>query len=146
VTDELSERRSRRGRRTVRPSRPQRPAEPPAWVRRFIIPADACPPCADHLHHRCHGVDVLRDPVPTCPCDCGDPRDPFFLNARAWADLSVHAPDQVWVAALLERQRAAGIHVCTWRSDESGLRAVTTQPPRPRPNMSPPKSEEGDRP
>ncbi|MFF2571168.1 hypothetical protein [Streptomyces sp. NPDC058084] len=86
-----------------------------------MIPRTACEPCARHHHHRCHGVDVLRDPVPNCPCDCGDPRDPFLLNPRAWADLAVHAPDQVWVAALLERQRAAGLRICTWRPDGSGL-------------------------
>ncbi|MFF3731010.1 hypothetical protein ACFYXM_11965 [Streptomyces sp. NPDC002476] len=65
---------------------------------------------------------VLRDPVPDCPCDCGDPRDPFLLNPRARADLALLAPEQVWVAALLKRQRAAGIHQCSWRPDECGLR------------------------
>ncbi|TQE33107.1 hypothetical protein [Streptomyces ipomoeae] len=112
----------RRPRRTARQA--SRPAEPPRWVTTFVIPRDACPPCAQHLHHRCHGVDVLRDPIPECPCDCGDARNPLFLNARAWADLALHAPDQVWIAALFERQRAAGLFTCTWRKDDSGLTAA----------------------
>jgi len=125
VTDELSERRlASTGRRPARRGNSQPPAEPPRWVRTFVIPRDACEPCARHHHHRCHGVDVLRDPVPDCPCDCGDPRNPLFLSARAWADLALHAPDQVWVAVLLERQRAAGIHQCAWRRDGSGLHAA----------------------
>ncbi|MEU3399431.1 hypothetical protein [Streptomyces filamentosus] len=122
MTDKLEERRrTPRGRPSRRPTVAPRPAEPPRWVRTFVIPRNACDPCARHHHHRCHGADVLRDPVPNCPCDCGDPRDPSFLNPRAWADLAVHAPEEVWVAALLERQRAAGIHTCTWRADGSGL-------------------------
>ncbi|WP_282792931.1 hypothetical protein [Streptomyces sp. CC224B] len=127
--DELAARRARRRRtvrtvRTVRAARPRQPAEPPRWVRTFVIPRTACESCARHHHHRCHGVDVLRDPVPDCPCDCGDPRDPFLLNARAWADLALHAPDQVWIAAMFDRQRAADLHVCAWRDDDSGLRAA----------------------
>jgi hypothetical protein len=34
------------------------------------------------------------------------------LSDEAWADLAIHAPDQVWIAAMFERQRAAGIHAC----------------------------------
>ncbi|MER0443144.1 hypothetical protein ABR738_00885 [Streptomyces sp. Edi4] len=125
MTDDLAERRRRgpsRPARTVSRQEPQN--ELPRWVRTFLIPRDACAPCARHHHHRCHGVDVLRDPIPNCPCDCGDPRDPFRLNARAWADLALYAPDQVWIAAMFDRQRAAGLHTCTWRDDHSGLRAA----------------------
>ncbi|MEV1040414.1 hypothetical protein AB0J01_27745 [Streptomyces sp. NPDC050204] len=103
---------------------PAPPANPPAWVRTFVIPRNACEPCARHHHHRCHGVDVLRDPVPDCPCDCGDPRNLLLLSARAWADLALHAPDQVWIAAMFDRQRAAGMHACSWRDDDSGLYAA----------------------
>ncbi|MFB7545140.1 hypothetical protein ACFC0N_35175 [Streptomyces zaomyceticus] len=125
MSDDLDERRRRgRGERRRPTPAPAAPAEPPRWVRTFVIPRDACDPCARHHHHRCHGVDVLRDPVPDCPCDCGDARDPFLLNPRAWADLALHAPDQVWIAAMLDRQRAAGLHACTWRDDDSGLRAA----------------------
>ncbi|MFF9204305.1 hypothetical protein ACF1AE_21295 [Streptomyces sp. NPDC014986] len=126
MTDELAERRlSARAahRRPARGAGPARPADPPRWVRTFVISGNAYEPCARH-HHRCHGVNVLLDPVPDCPCDCGDPRNPLLLNARAWADLALHAPGQVWVAAMLERQRAAGIHKCTWRRDGSGLHAA----------------------
>jgi hypothetical protein len=45
------------------------------------------------------------------------------LNARAWADLSLHAPDQVWIAAMFERQRAAGIHMC--QVEPEGSRSLT---------------------
>ena len=126
MSDDLAERRRARiaRRRSVRAAAARRPVELPRWVRTFVIPAHACPPCADHLHHRCHGVDVLRDPIPDCPCDCGDSRDPFLLNPRAWADLALYRPDQVWVAALFERQRAAGLRLCTWRNDYSGLTAA----------------------
>ncbi|WP_435245204.1 hypothetical protein [Streptomyces tendae] len=125
MTDDLSGRRRRgRGQRPRPAPRPATPTEPPRWVHTFVIPRDACAPCARHHHHRCHGVDVLRDPVPNCPCDCGDARDPFLLNPRAWADLALHAPDQVWIAALLERQRAAGIHLCVQRSDGSGMQSA----------------------
>ncbi|GAA1110946.1 hypothetical protein [Streptomyces javensis] len=129
MKDELTERRSSRTthRRLARPAATVRPAEPPQWVHTFVIPAGACPPCAEHLHHRCHGVNVLLDPPPNCPCDCGDRRNPLYLNPRAWADLALHHPDQVWIAAMLERQRAAGIHRCTWRPDDSGLRAADFQ-------------------
>ncbi|MFF0009544.1 hypothetical protein ACFYQT_39820 [Streptomyces tibetensis] len=84
----------------------------PAWVTRFVIPRNACEACAQHWHHRCWGVNVLLDPIPDCPCDCGDRKDPMRLSPEAWADLSLHAPDQVWIAAMFERQRAAGIHMC----------------------------------
>ncbi|MEV8335654.1 hypothetical protein [Streptomyces niveus] len=126
MTDELAERR-RAGadsHRSARHAGPQPPSEPPRWVKSFVIPRDACEPCAQHLHHRCHGVDVLRDPIPHCPCDCGDPRDPFLLNPRAWADLALHAPHHVWIAAQFDRQRTAGLRICTWRADDSGLSAV----------------------
>ncbi|MFJ2752774.1 hypothetical protein [Streptomyces sp. NPDC087297] len=127
--DDLVRRRRSRPSREGRPTPtrrplPPEPANPPAWVHTFLIPRNACEPCARHHHHRCHGVDVLRDPVPDCPCDCGDPRDPFLLNYRAWADLAVHAPEQVWIAAMFERQRAAGLRMCTWRPDGSGLQVA----------------------
>ncbi|MEU2453848.1 hypothetical protein ABZ605_27695 [Streptomyces sp. NPDC012765] len=127
--DDLESRRRRR--RTARTGTRTVPSGPPAWVHTFLIPRDACEMCARHHHHRCHGVDVLRDPVPHCPCDCGDRRDPMLLNPRAWADLAVHAPDQVWVAAMFERQRAAGLRMCAWRPDESGLHAVDPDRSRP---------------
>lgn len=120
--DELeAKRRSREGAGVRRvPSRLPLPSSsdgPPAWVTKFVIPRNACEPCTAHLHHRCHGVNLLLDPIPECPCDCGDARDPMILNARAWADMAVHAPDQVWIAAMFERQRAAGIHMCSMRED-----------------------------
>jgi len=47
------------------------------------------------------------------------------LNARAWADLAVHCPEEVWKAALLERHReGVGTFACAWRDDESGLRSA----------------------
>lgn len=95
----------------------------PEWVAKFVIPSGSCEPCSRHWHHRCHGVDVLRDPIPDCPCDCGDRKDPMRLSREAWADLSVHAPDQVWIAAMFERQRAAGIHACVM-NDNGRLDAV----------------------
>lgn len=95
----------------------------PTWVTRFVIPRGACEACAQHWHHRCWGVNVLLDPIPDCPCDCGDRKDPMRLNAKAWADLSIHAPDQVWIAVMFERQRAAGIHACVM-DDEGRHRAV----------------------
>ncbi|NUS26771.1 MAG: hypothetical protein HOV92_21425 [Streptomyces sp.] len=90
----------------------------PAWVTRFVIPRNACEACAQHWHHRCWGVNVLLDPIPDCPCDCGDRKDPMRLSPEAWADLSLHAPDQVWIAAMFERQRAAGIHMCVTTEEE----------------------------
>jgi hypothetical protein len=45
------------------------------------------------------------------------------LSDEAWADLSIHAPDQVWIAAMFERQRAAGIHACVM-DDKERHRAV----------------------
>jgi len=90
----------------------------PGWVTGFVIPRNACEPCARHHHHRCHGVDILRDPIPNCPCDCGDRKDPMRLSPEAWADLSLHAPDQVWIAAMFERQRAGGIHMCVMDGQE----------------------------
>lgn len=90
----------------------------PAWVTRFVIPRNACEACAQHWHHRCWGVNVLLDPIPDCPCDCGDRKDPMRLSPEAWADLSLYAPDQVWIAAMFERQRAAGIHMCVATEEE----------------------------
>lgn len=84
----------------------------PGWVTSFTIPRGACEACARHWHHKCWGADVLADPAPACPCDCGDRKDPARLSPQAWADLALHAPDQVWVAAMFERQRAAGLHMC----------------------------------
>lgn len=87
---------------------------PPRWATSFIVPKGSCPPCEKHWHHRCHGVDVLRDPIPHCPCPCGDPTDPtgMRMNPQAWADLGYRAPDQVWIAVMFERQRANGIFIC----------------------------------
>lgn len=118
MTDELKRRRRERSetgvrRVTVRPPAPPASSVPPAWVTRFVIPAAACEACARHWHHRCWGVNVLLDPIPDCPCDCGDRKDPMRLSPTAWADLSLYAPDQVWIAAMFERQRAAGIFMCT---------------------------------
>lgn len=97
---------------------------PPQWTTTFVIPRDACEACIRHLHHKCWGVNLLLDPVPDCPCDCGDRRDPARLNARAWADLAVHCPEEVWKAALFEQLHAgAGVFACQWRDDESGLRS-----------------------
>jgi hypothetical protein len=84
----------------------------PGWMTFFFIPKDACEACAQHWHHKCWGVNVLLDPIPYCPCDCGDRKDPMRLSPKGWADLALHAPDQVWVAALFERLRAGGIHEC----------------------------------
>jgi hypothetical protein len=95
----------------------------PTWVTRFVIPSSACEACAQHWHHRCWGVNVLLDPIPDCPCNCGHPKDPMRLSDEAWADLAIHAPDQVWIAAMFERQRAAGIFECVM-DDEERHRAV----------------------
>ncbi|PRX91941.1 hypothetical protein [Allonocardiopsis opalescens] len=126
--DELSARRRIHRSANPRPKRAPaiRPApEPvsvtrsaPAWVTKFVIPRDACEACARHWHHRCHGVDILRDPIPDCPCDCGDRRDPMRLGPEAWADLALHAPDQVWVAGRFEALRAGGIHGCVMDDQE----------------------------
>jgi hypothetical protein len=90
----------------------------PGWMTFFFIPSDACDACSRHWHHKCWGVNVLLDPIPNCPCDCGDKKDPALLSPQAWADLSIHAPDQVWVAAMFERQRAGGIHMCVTNEEE----------------------------
>ncbi|MFC8008739.1 hypothetical protein [Streptomyces cinereoruber] len=84
----------------------------PGWVTSLSVPKDACDACARHWHHKCWGVNVLLDPIPNCPCDCGDRKDPARLSPQAWADLALHAPDEVWVAAMFERQRAAGLYMC----------------------------------
>lgn len=124
MSDDLLARRHDRAKADVRRATRSSAAVPPGWTTRFVIPQDACESCARHYHHRCHGVNVLLEPVPDCPCDCGDQRDPMLLNVRAWADLAIYAPEQVWVAAMFERQRAAGINMCTWRNDGSGLSAA----------------------
>lgn len=121
--DELFARRAARRETEVRRTRsgttlPSSRSDLPGWIAGFVIPADACEACAQHLHHKCWGVNVLLDPTPDCPCNCGDPKDPMRLNAKAWADLSIHAPDQVWIAAMFERQRAAGIHACVMDAEE----------------------------
>lgn len=126
--DELFARRAARREAGVRRAKdgttlPTSRRDLPGWIARFVIPKDACEACAQHLHHKCWGVNVLLDPIPDCPCDCGDPKDPMRLNAKAWADLSIHAPDQVWIAAMFERQRATGIHACVM-DDEGRHRAV----------------------
>lgn len=127
MSDDLESRRRRRqpGRRNAGVRRVTLPKPidvktdgPPAWATRFVIPRDACEACAQHWHHKCWGVNVLIDPTPNCPCDCGNRRDPMRLSPQAWADLSIHAPDQVWVAAMFERQRAAGLHMCV--TDDQG--------------------------
>ena len=101
----------------------------PGWITGFVIPKSACEACAQHLHHKCWGVNVLLDPIPDCPCDCGDKKDPAMLSPQAWADLAIHAPDQVWVAAMFERQRAGGIHMCVTDEQE---RHHTYRPERDR--------------
>lgn len=90
----------------------------PGWITFFFIPKEACEACSRHWHHKCWGVNVLLDPIPYCPCDCGDRKDPARLSPRGWADLALHAPEEVWVAAMFERQRAAGIHVCAMDEKE----------------------------
>src|SRR5690348_9407598 len=95
----------------------------PGWVTFFFIPKDACEACSQHWHHKCWGVNVLLDPIPECPCDCGDRKDPMRLSPQGWADLALHAPDQVWIAAMFERLRAGGIHECVM-DDEERHRAV----------------------
>lgn len=127
-SDELFARRAARRETGVRRTKsgttlPSSRADLPGWIAGFVIPKDACEACAQHLHHKCWGVNVLLDPIPDCPCDCGDPKDPMRLNAKAWADLSIHAPDQVWIAAMFERQRASGIHACVM-DDEGRHRPV----------------------
>lgn len=127
LDDLAARRRDRRGagvRRTKSGTTlPSSRSDLPGWIAGFVIPKDACQPCSDHLHHRCHGVNVLLDPIPDCPCDCGDSKDPMRLNNKAWADLAIHALHQVWVAAMFERQRAAGLHMCVM-DDEGRHRAV----------------------
>lgn len=117
MSDELE---TRRRARQARPARrasngaklPSIRDDLPGWVTFFFIPKEACDACSRHWHHRCWGVNVLLDPIPDCPCDCGDRKDPMRLSPQGWADLALHAPDQAWVAAMFERQRAAGIHMC----------------------------------
>jgi len=121
--DELSGRRSKRQKVGVRrasngASLPSSKDDLPGWITFFFIPRDACEACTRHWHHRCWGVNVLLDPVPYCPCDCGHPKDPMRLSDEAWADLAIHAPDHVWIAAMFERQRAAGIHACMTHEKE----------------------------
>lgn len=126
MSDDLAARRRNRqpGRRRARngATLPTSRDDLPGWVTGFVIPRDACDACTAHLHHKCWGVNVLLDPIPDCPCDCGDRKDPARLSPQGWADLSRHAPDQVWVAAMFERQRAAGIHMCV-TTDEGRMRA-----------------------
>lgn len=122
-SDELFARRAARRHAGVRRASLRKPIDiktpgPPAWATCFVIPSNACEACAAHLHHKCWGVNVLLDPVPDCPCDCGHRKDPMRLSDEAWADLSIHAPDQVWIAAMFERQRAAGIHACVMDNEE----------------------------
>jgi hypothetical protein len=45
------------------------------------------------------------------------------LSDEAWADLAIHAPDHVWIAAMFERQRAAGTFACVM-DDKERHRAV----------------------
>ena len=115
--DELSGRRAKRQRVGARRASngaplPSSKNDLPGWITFFFIPANACEACSRHWHHKCAGVDVLLDPIPECPCNCGDRKDPMRLSPEGWADLALHAPDQVWIAAMFERQRAAGIHAC----------------------------------
>jgi hypothetical protein len=122
MTDDLHDRRRRREEAKVRRTKagttlPSSRDDLPGWVAGFFIPSTACEACSRHWHHRCWGANVLLDPIPDCPCDCGDPRDQARLNPRAWADLAIHCPEEVWVAAMFERQRAAGIFACTIRED-----------------------------
>ncbi|MFI1161326.1 hypothetical protein [Streptomyces sioyaensis] len=125
--DELSARRGQRKPSTRRASNgatlPSSGEDLPGWMTFFFIPKGACEACARHWHHKCWGVNVLLDPIPNCPCDCGDRKDPMRLSPQGWADLALHAPDQVWVAAMFDRQRAAGLHMCV-ADEEERHRAV----------------------
>jgi hypothetical protein len=128
VTDDLRDRRQRREAAKARRTKfgitlPSSRDDLPGWVAGFFIPRTACEACARHWHHRCWGANVLLDPIPECPCDCGDPKDPARLSPQAWADLAIHAPDQVWVAAMFERQRAAGIFACRVRENGTAVPA-----------------------
>lgn len=127
--DELA---ARRGHRYQSPRRasngatlPSSRKDLPGWMTFFFIPKEACEACSRHWHHRCWGVNVLLDPIPNCPCDCGDQKDPMRLSPQGWADLALHAPDQVWVAAMFDRQRAAGLHMCV--ADEEGRHHVARE-------------------
>ncbi|MFE5332529.1 hypothetical protein ACFRCG_39745 [Embleya sp. NPDC056575] len=93
-------------------------AGPPKWTTTYIVPKGSCEACEHHWHHRCHGVNPLLDPIPDCPCPCGLADDSMQMTPHAWADLAVHAPDQMWIAVMFERQRAAGIHMCTSDDDQ----------------------------
>jgi len=123
MTDDLESRRRIRSESRVRRAKngttlPSSRDDLPGWVASFSVPAAACDACARHWHHKCWGVNVLLEPIPDCPCDCGDRKDPMQLSPEAWADLALHAPDQVWVAAMFERQRAGGIHMCVTDGEE----------------------------
>ena len=121
-SDELARRRQNRAKAKRRATNgaqlPSSRDDLPGWITFFFIPKDACEACSRHWHHKCWGVNVLLDPIPNCPCDCGDRKDPARLSPQAWADLALHAPDEVWVAAMFERQRAAGIHMCVMDDKE----------------------------
>lgn len=95
----------------------------------LIVPRDACPACLEHWHHRCWGANILMpdEERPECPCPCGDPADPTGqrMSDAAWADLAQHCPAEVPNAVRGQRIRdGVGVHVCTWRPDDSGIRAA----------------------
>lgn len=96
--------------------------EPP-----YIIPSGSCEPCREHLHHKCHGANLLDEQRPDCPCPCDDPTDPTGLRMgpRAWNDLARHRPDQIAHAVTLLRLRETGaVWFCAWRADDSGMRSA----------------------
>lgn len=125
VSDLTARRRNRSATGTRRHFGDSDKNHPPRWTTTFVIPRDACEACARHWHHKCDGVNLLLDPIPDCPCDCGDRRNPERLNARAWADMAVHCPEEVWKAAMFERHReGVGVFMCKWRPDDSGLRSA----------------------
>lgn len=115
MADDLAGR--RRGRAATETRRtahgPTTRTEPPKWTTQFVIPRDACEACAHHFHHSCWGANILLDPIPDCPCDCGLPRDQSRLNPRAWADMAIHCPEQIWIAVQAESIRAGvGVFLC----------------------------------
>lgn len=73
--DDLAARRQRRN-ADVRRTTPSKQTStktdgPPAWATRFVIPRDACEACAQHWHHKCWGVNVLLNPIPTARATAG---------------------------------------------------------------------------
>jgi hypothetical protein len=128
MSDDLESRRRARSESGVRRAKngaalPSSRDDLPGWVTVFFIPATACDACARHWHHKCWGVDVLLDPIPDCPCDCGDRKDPMRLSPEAWADLALHCPEVVPEAVQSQRIRdGIGVYLCV-TDDEERTRA-----------------------